>query len=308
MIPDRLIGVKMVQSPSKNQEETDKLTNIIGDKNWNHFVTSCRVNINKRQSLFTKISSKDPTFMHLDNRGKSIFLMSCKDRQILTWFGKCVLKSFITRNMKTNRSCIPPQHAGTSWWSNETFCVHWLTMLIFCFTVSMIWYRHIQRHIAYTLVLYIPAYIKSVAWLYVFMYTHVYMDTYMHVRIFIYIYAYFQWWRILWALYNIIYHLSYSHNITSECPYNIMRCYYMMLNFKCTVSYFIVLPYMLFLPEMCPMYHYYHVLWQQWRNKDVHSFNDLPVTLKQPWRISENKWHQLSTYNRPTEASQWMKH
>ena len=30
---------------------------------------------------------------------------------------------------------------------------------------------------------------------------------------------------------------------------------------------------MLFLPEMCPMYHYYHVLCQQWRNKDVQSIN-----------------------------------
>ena len=57
-----------------------------------------------------------------------------------------------------------------------------------------------------------------------------------------------------------IYHL---HNITSECPYNIMRCYFMMFNFKCTVSYFTVLPCMLVLPEMCPIYHYYHVLCQQ---------------------------------------------
>ena len=79
-----------------------------------HFVTSCRVNINERQTLFTKISSKDPTFMHLDNREKFIFLMSSKDRQILTWFGKILHKSFITRNMETNGSCIPPQHAGTS--------------------------------------------------------------------------------------------------------------------------------------------------------------------------------------------------
>ena len=67
------------------------------------FVASCRVNINERQTLFTKISSKDPTFMHLDNREKFIFLMSCKDRQILTWFGKFLHKSFITRNMKIGR-------------------------------------------------------------------------------------------------------------------------------------------------------------------------------------------------------------
>ena len=143
-----------------------------------HFVTSCRVNINERQTLFTKISSKDPTFMHLDNREKFIFLISCKDRQIQ--------KSFNSRNMKMNRSCIPPQHAGTSWWSTENFCVHWLTMPIFCF-IEMIWYRQIQRHIACTLVLYIPAYIRSVAWLYVFMYIHVYMDTYIHVYICIFL-------------------------------------------------------------------------------------------------------------------------
>ena len=148
-----------------------------------HFVTRCRVNINERQSLFTKISSEDPTFMHLDNREKLIFLMSCKDRQIITWFGKFLHKSFIARNMKTNRSCIPPQHVGTFWWSTESFCVQWLAMLAFCFTVSMTLYRN--RRMACTSVLFTPAYtcIKSVAWLYVFMYAHIYIDTYMHARI-----------------------------------------------------------------------------------------------------------------------------
>ena len=105
----------------------------------------------------------------------------------LMWCGKSLYKSFITRNMKTNRSCIPPQHAGTSWWSTENFRVHWLTILIFCFTVSILWYRQIQRRMACTLVLSIPAYIKSVAWLFVFMYAHVYMDTYMHARICIFL-------------------------------------------------------------------------------------------------------------------------
>ena len=126
-----------------------------------HFVTSCRVNINERQTLFTKISSKDPTFMHLDDREK-IHICYVLQRQTNT---NVVWKIFaqVIYYSKTDRSCIPPQHAGTSWWSTENFCVHWLTMLIFCFTVSMIWYRHIQRHIACALVLYIPAYIRSVA-------------------------------------------------------------------------------------------------------------------------------------------------
>ena len=57
-----------------------------------HFVTSCRVNINERQSLFTKINSKDSTFMHLDNREQFIYFMACKDRQILPWFGKFLLE------------------------------------------------------------------------------------------------------------------------------------------------------------------------------------------------------------------------
>ena len=125
--------------------------------------------------------------MHLDNRENFIFLMSCRDRQILTWFGKKLHKSFITRNMKTNSSCFPPLYAGTSWRSTENFCVHWLTMLLFCFTLSMIWHRNIQRRMTCALVLFIPAYIKAVAWLYVFMYAHIYIDTYMHARICIFL-------------------------------------------------------------------------------------------------------------------------
>ena len=57
-----------------------------------------------------------------------------------------------------------------------------------------------------------------------------------------------------------IYHL---HKIANECPYHIMRFYFMMLNLKCTVSYFTVLPCMLILPEMYLMYYYHHMLCQQ---------------------------------------------
>ena len=156
-----------------------------------HFVTSCRVNINERQSLFTKISSKDPTFMHLDYREKFIFLMSCKNRQILTWFGKFLHKSFITRNMKTNRSRIPSQHAGTAWWSTENLCVHWLTMLIFCFTVSMIWYRHIQRHTAYMYPSLVYTCIYKVDCLVICIYVYTCLHGYIYACSYIYIYAYF---------------------------------------------------------------------------------------------------------------------
>ena len=107
-----------------------------------HFVTSCRVTINERQSLFTKIRTRHLCISIIE---KNSYFLSCKDRKIITWLGKCLHKSFIPRNMKTNRSSIPPQHAGTSWWSTESFCVHWLAMLKFCFTVSMIRYRNIQR-------------------------------------------------------------------------------------------------------------------------------------------------------------------
>ena len=191
-----------------------------------HFATSCRVNINERQSLFTKIISKDPTFMHLDNREKFTFLMSCKDRQILTWFGKFLHKSFITRNMKTNRSCIPPQHAGTSWWSTENFCVYWLTMLIFCFT-----------SLVYTC-------IDKVGCLVICIYVCTYRDRYIYACAYIHIIngdGFYEHFMISFTIYSL-------HNITGECLYHIMRCYCMMLNFKCTVSYFTVLPCMLILP------------------------------------------------------------
>ena len=92
---------------------------------------------------------------------------------------------------------------------------------------------------------------------------YIYACTYMHIFNGDGFYEHFM---ILFTIYHL-------HNMTSECPYNMMRCYFMMLNFKCTVSYFTVLPCMLFLTEMCPMYHYYHVLCQQWRNKDVQSIN-----------------------------------
>ena len=66
-----------------------------------HFVTGCINNLDMRESLFNKIATKEPWFANLSNREKFIYLMSCNDRQILTWFGKFLHNSFQTRNLRT---------------------------------------------------------------------------------------------------------------------------------------------------------------------------------------------------------------
>ena len=69
-------------------------------ENGEHFVTNCQINDAERQLLFTKISSKFPVFAQLNHHEKLIYLMSCKDRQILTWLRKVLYKSFDIRNTK----------------------------------------------------------------------------------------------------------------------------------------------------------------------------------------------------------------
>ena len=76
-------------------------------ENEEHFVTNCQINDAERQLLFTKISSKFPAFAQLNHHEKFIYLMSCNDRQILTWLGKFLYKSFDIRNTKIYGSCIP---------------------------------------------------------------------------------------------------------------------------------------------------------------------------------------------------------
>ena len=56
-------------------------------ENEEHFVTNCQMNIHEHKKFFTKISFQFPAFAELDNHKKIIYLMSCKDSQILTWFG-----------------------------------------------------------------------------------------------------------------------------------------------------------------------------------------------------------------------------
>ena len=76
-------------------------------ENEEHFVTNCQINDAERQLLFIKISSKFPAFAQLNHHEKFIYLMSCNDRQILTWLGKFLYKSFDIRNTKIYGSCIP---------------------------------------------------------------------------------------------------------------------------------------------------------------------------------------------------------
>ena len=66
-----------------------------------HFVIVCTNNLDMRETMFNKIATKEPSFANLSNREKFIYLMSCNDRQILTWFGKFLYNSFQTRNLRT---------------------------------------------------------------------------------------------------------------------------------------------------------------------------------------------------------------
>ena len=66
-----------------------------------HVVTVYINNLDMGETLFKKIAKKEPSFANLSNREKLIYLMSCIDRQILTWFGKFLQNSFQTRNLRT---------------------------------------------------------------------------------------------------------------------------------------------------------------------------------------------------------------
>ena len=74
--------------------------------------------------------------------------------------------------------------------------------------------------------------IYKVGCLVICIYVYTCLHGYIYACTYIYIYAYFLWWRILWALYDIIYHL---HNITNECPYNIIILWCWILNALCNI-------------------------------------------------------------------------
>ena len=77
--------------------------------NEENFVTNCQNYDTERQMLFTKICSKFPTFAQLNNHEKSVYLMSCNDRQMRIWLEKFLYKSFDICNTKIYGSCIPSE-------------------------------------------------------------------------------------------------------------------------------------------------------------------------------------------------------
>ena len=71
--------------------------NVVEDEE--HFVTACKDNEVERALFTNKLEKRDPSFANLTNREKLIFLMTCTDSQILTWFGKFIYHSLLNRNM-----------------------------------------------------------------------------------------------------------------------------------------------------------------------------------------------------------------
>ena len=65
-----------------------------------NFVVRCRINETLRITLWNKINATDSGFAYLDDKDKFSYLMSCCDRNILSWFGKFVYQSFNIRNQK----------------------------------------------------------------------------------------------------------------------------------------------------------------------------------------------------------------
>ena len=73
-----------------------------------------------------------------------IYLMSCNDRQILTWLGKFLYKSFNTRNTKIYGSCIPSERTVPYclylWWCIRSwFYLSLWAMMEDHFTATVAW-------------------------------------------------------------------------------------------------------------------------------------------------------------------------
>ena len=74
-----------------------------------HFITRCQITAHERQILYSKVGPMHPAFQNISNHDQFIFPMSCKGRQMKTWLGKFLHKSFDIRNYKRYKSCIPSQ-------------------------------------------------------------------------------------------------------------------------------------------------------------------------------------------------------
>ena len=75
--------------PKLNVDERFCLScNVV--ENEEHFVTACKDNELERALFTNKLEKRDSSFANLTNRDKLIFLMTCADSQILTWFRRFI--------------------------------------------------------------------------------------------------------------------------------------------------------------------------------------------------------------------------
>ena len=60
-----------------------------------HFVVRCRINETLRITLWNKINAIDSGFAYLDDKDRFCYLMSCCDRNVLSWFGNLCISHLI---------------------------------------------------------------------------------------------------------------------------------------------------------------------------------------------------------------------
>ena len=62
-----------------------------------HFITVCAVNVNERRTLYDKWTDKFPEFEQFCYLEKIGFLFTFDDAQMLSWLGKFLYQSFLTK-------------------------------------------------------------------------------------------------------------------------------------------------------------------------------------------------------------------
>ena len=77
---------------------SDRTCNICGIlEDETNFLIHCSLYRREREALFSNILKFHPGFSEMSDENKFVFLLGNTDRQILTWVGKFIYKSFKTR-------------------------------------------------------------------------------------------------------------------------------------------------------------------------------------------------------------------
>ena len=66
-------------------------------ENETHFLISCPIDHEERQTLITQVSSLYPQFLDMDEQHAFLFLITNEDPNILTWTGKFIYSAFVKR-------------------------------------------------------------------------------------------------------------------------------------------------------------------------------------------------------------------